>query len=416
MRKQPYDLLSQEDIDAYCAYLETALKCGEVDAPHSLAVWNKNKKTLLKALGGKLRHSIHFEMKKPLVEVNQLFRRKYPNRYPCSKSEWNEVYRRRRSYDDDFPFLFMDYLVQDELVDDEELKQIARIFEHDNIRVGYIEKHEFENKTILGIKLKGGEKTIKLIGKLVKKSKFPNMTAFEEWRNQMSDITTSINMKAKLVISIHPLDFLSLSDNNSSWDSCYRLLGGGMHKEATITHMNSNCAVVAYIESKTPFEVAGHRIPNKNFRQLFYVHKDIICGGRSYPFGDDHLTKQIIDILQELVYNNLKWKYQYSYQEYKDMLPINSNSDIVNPRGRSWYIPDYGNHIYLYLGHKSGYNDIIEHKDEDFYCVRNWVPNNKYIKVTGPLTCVKCGRQHGAVDYNASTLICDDHRFDEEEV
>ena len=411
MRQTPYELLTQEDKQAYMAYLQKALDCDIINPEASLCMWNKHKKTLFKALGNKLRVSYDLDMRKPAVEVNRLFREVYPNRYPYSRSEWNHLYRTRRSRENlDFPFLFIDYLVQTGLIDDEQLRVLANIFEHDNIRIGYLEKESYKDKNIniLDIKIKGGEKTIKLIGKLVKKSGFDDMESFEKWRNKMSDITTAITTKSKLVISIHPLDFLSLSDNNSSWNSCYQLIGGGMHKEATITHMNSNCAVVAYLESSTPFEVEGFRIPNKNYRQLFYVHKDIICGGRSYPFGDAALTEQIIDILQKLVYNNLKWKYQYPFQKYRDMLPIESNSNIVDPSYRGWDVRDYGNHIYLYLGHKSGYNDIVEHKDEDFYCVRNWVPKNKYIRVTGPLTCVKCGKIHKPIDYNVLTLSCDE--------
>ena len=417
MRIAPYDLLTQEDKKAYIAYLQRALDLDTINPKASLCMGNKHKRTLFKALGNKLRVSYKLDLRKSPAEVNKLFREVYPNRYPYSRAEWKYLYRTRKHRTElDFPFLFIDYLVQTGLIDDEQLRVLANIFEHENIRIGYLEKEPYKNKNIeiLDIKIKGGEKTIKLIGKLVKKSGFDDIESFEKWRNKMSDITTTITTKSKLVISIHPLDFLSLSDNNSSWNSCYQLLGAGMHKEATISHMNSNCAVVAYLESSTPFEVEGFRIPNKNFRQIFYVHKDIICGGRSYPFGDSALTEQIIDILQKLVYNNLKWKYQYPFQKYKDMLPVENNTTVCDADYRGYDVPDWGNHIFLYLGHKSGYNDIIEHKDEDFYCVRNWVPKNKYIRVTGPLTCVKCGKKQDELYYNTSLLTCEDHETDKE--
>lgn len=387
MRKQPFDLLTEEDKAAYCAYLMQALKCGRPQIERSLSAWNKNKRTLLRAFGGQLRYSIPIEIEKDEFAVRQNI---------------NKVNNRNL-----FNAELADFLQEQHNIPTWKRLYVKKMFLSGNIFKGCIQTLPEEGLELFGRKFKNGTKTIKAIGQIVKLSGYPHLDQFEQWRNQMSNITSTKKIKTNLVISIHPLDFLSLSDNNCSWHSCYSLLRNNMHKEATISHMNSNCAAVAYLESSTPFEVDGFRIPNKSYRQLIYIHKDIICAGRSYPFENKEVTKKIIDTTQELVYTNLKWTYQYPFQKYQDMKSYYDNEYFLHNK----YNHNNNNQhkICLYLNYKTGYNDLIEHKDETFYCVRNWVPQNKYICVTGPVTCVVCGQPTKQYWNGHKSLSCKMH-------
>lgn len=409
-RIEPMDLLTQEDKEAYQDYISIALECRTPDADSALSMWNKNKRTLFRALGKQLRVTIPIEIKKDDKIVERELRDVYvlPAYRVMSPDSYNSYYNSLTSYEQEsFVCSFIEWCYYSYTVgqiDHIEFRQIANLLCHNYIMTGRV-RCDFTIKS-KKLKINEGAKIIKTIGKLVKALHYPDPEKFEYWRNRISDITTKKVIKSNLVISIHPLDFLSLSDNNCSWDSCYRLLGNGMHKEATISHMNSNIAAVAYLESSKDFMVGGHKIPNKSWRQLVYIHKDIICGGRSYPYYDENLSKKIIDIVQEMVYNSLKWKYQYKNQQYCDLWGLHSNEEILNPY---WHKEDnpHVHKIKFYHEPHAGYNDFAEHQDEDFFCSRNWIPKSKNICFTGPLTCPKCGERVQANGYSTN-ILCDD--------
>lgn len=403
---QLLDVLSKRDKTKYQTYIQKALNISNINVNKSLTYWNKNKRKMYKVLGGKLRLSIPVEVKVEQHVLAQKLSKLLPKMYSYSPRDFFKVNKMLRRTNN-FPYRFAEYLNSQSCLNRDNMRNFTFLFMERNLLSGHIclnEPIEF-----LGMKICNGARTIKTIGKLVRKTGYDEKD-FEEWRNKISDITTTQSIKQTLTLSIHPLDFLSLSDNDNGWDSCYSLLKRNMHFEAPITHMNSNCVIVAYLESKKPFEVAEDCIiPNKTYRQLFYVHKNIICGGRAYPYESVELTKKIIDILKGLVYNNLGWKYQYKCQNYYDDFHFSCNNRILEEQ--EWYgsqrLHTYHHHIYLYTGREEGYNDLVEHRDENFYCVRNWVPKDQYICTTGPTTCINCGEiVRENYYYKTNHLLC----------
>lgn len=93
----------------------------------------------------------------------------------------------------------------------------------------------------------------------------------------------------KLCLSVHPLDFLSLSENQHNWRSCHAL--DGEYRAGNLTYMTDDCTVIAYLKSAAD-DVILPRFPkevlwnNKKWRCLFFIDKsrDLIWAGRQYPF------------------------------------------------------------------------------------------------------------------------------------
>jgi hypothetical protein len=212
----------------------------------------------------------------------------------------------------------------------------------------------------------------------------------------------------KITLSIHPLDYLTMSDNDSDWNTCMswgdrdggalpyiRPLGGCYHL-GTVEMMNSNNVLVAFVESDTssfcfhpePELVEGderYTWNNKRWRQLFIINKDIIVGGKAYPYSRDNFTKHILRELRMLALKNLKWDYEFGIEPYKDMQEI-SWSSYAKMRKRQYY--GEGHHIYFDTA--AMYNDLLNDKKFKYYCIRNKVDKNLIISYSGKAPCAHC--------------------------
>lgn len=94
----------------------------------------------------------------------------------------------------------------------------------------------------------------------------------------------------KLCLSVHPLDFLSSSENNHSWRSCHAL--DGEYRAGNFSYMLDDCTVIAYLKSDKP-DCKLPRFPedvpwnDKKWRCLFHFdfNRGMVWAGRQYPFS-----------------------------------------------------------------------------------------------------------------------------------
>ena len=256
--------------------------------------------------------------------------------------------------------------------------------------------------------LQPGMKACKSLSKVVtylKDSGYKDLSKeFEEFRVKHSIIFNDKLIHSNLVFSIHPLDFITMSDNSSNWQSCMNWHEEGCYRVGTIEMMNSNNVICCYLEAKEPYNFAEqcHNKPkgvdystddyvwtNKKWRQLVYVTKDIIVSGKSYPFTNDDVTKFIIEKLRELAKANLNWTYSFGVERYYDMKYINGSYSMERAKG--WI--RYGNatkHNILFESNGM-YNDMVNDSNFHYWCVRNKVDHTKVITYSGKPTCLCCG-------------------------
>ena len=246
--------------------------------------------------------------------------------------------------------------------------------------------------------IKSGQKIIKTIQKVLNFYGYDMSNGlFEEFRNKVSNITTCSNIKSNLVLSIHPIDFMTMSDNNCGWSSCMSWMNKGMYNNGTIEMMNSNMIIVAYLESDKEFIVNNHIIPNKSWRTLLYVHKNILVAGKSYPYYNSELDKKVLEELYKLVNKNLKWDYKYKEQEYKDLYSYLPNEE--DQIDIHWVSKKQ---IVIVTGHAM-YNDLLEDKDSVYFCYRNIPKKGMVLNASGKNTCLICGLQN---NLSTSVKIC----------
>lgn len=266
------------------------------------------------------------------------------------------------------------------------------------------------------------------------REKYPDIRElYEDFRQKHSYILNDRELKGNLVLSILPLDFLTMSNNSFGWTSCMAWSNNnsgkesGCYHEGTVEMMNSNNVVCCYLDSKIPYEFykdettgKSYKWNNKKWRILAIVTPEIICSGKAYPYQHELLAKTVVSNLRELAEVNKKWTYTYGIEEYKDMDKISSMYDMQKIRYYTRDKKDGKKHNIIFdtLGM---YNDYLNDSYTKYYCVRNYVKNNIIIKYSGKAICTCCGTSYIDDSYFINNFYddeyddeCDDYneRFD----
>lgn len=414
------ELLSQlgtQDEETIKDFLYTYV---DSEVPHLedvLSEWSKNKQTLWLALGKKLRVRIPVELKVDARTRRNLLAKIYtpqPSIF-CQDAldSAEQCEKKKQTFINNF-YLYFYNLYIEEQISALDFKVINLMTSYKNICSGYISRLEnlrgdekaeyifhYKNKTL---QLKNGAKTVKALQKVLKFFDYPRMDLFEQFRNQLSDITTKTSVKSDIVFSIHPLDFLTMSDNNCDWSSCMTIVHNGAHCEGVVEMLNSPMVLLAYLESSTLYTFHGHIIPNKSWRTLVYLDRDIMLVGNHYPFTNLAMSDTILAKLNALVEENLGWRYKLKNQTYTDLRGFSNQEEL----SKRMFTQSPSQSIVIYT--EQMYNDLVAYKENDYKCYRNPVPETTYLCASGEQTCLHCGRKMRAGSkYRPSvrqTLVC----------
>ena len=393
-----YDKLSTEDKQLITDYLMTYTHADSIpDLSLSLREWVKNKKTLYRALGNQFRITIPIEARSDNAKLFFKLTEKYdiPTHYYSYYVPTRNTNKENRHVFINSLLNYFDQLSEKETFFSESLYEISRnletIINWQNLFKGHISyfpysEITYNNKTL---KFNQGVKPLRILRKVLNLIDFPHMDTFEMFCNDVSyELTNKNNTMTNLVLSIHPIDFMTMSHNTCNWSSCMDW-ENGCYSNGVLEMMNSNMTVVAYIESSSQdFVVNGRDIPNKSWRCLYYLHKQIICSGKAYPYNNDVLVRKGLDALANLVKKNLSWKYQYKNQRYFDMCNFGTNEDARNYIVRT----EPSKHNIILYNYAAMYNDFANDHEEHYYCYRNWVPRTLMLCTSGTPTCIFCGQ------------------------
>ena len=173
----------------------------------------------------------------------------------------------------------------------------------------FIESQEagfFNNLTVEDYTTWSG-KVIKKGTKLVKafKNFIENEKSLIDIQNEASRIIQEDKIEGTLCLSVHPLDFLSLSENTYNWRSCHSL--DGEYRAGDLSYMMDKHTIICYLKGSdgTKLEGFGPDVlwHSKKWRVLLYVSEDwrMIIAGRQYPFesktGMDIVLKDFLPMV-----------------------------------------------------------------------------------------------------------------------
>lgn len=273
----------------------------------------------------------------------------------------------------------------------------------------------FDNKVTTNYEYK--DSIIKSGMKLLKAFKYfiSDEKMLDEIQTAASMIIQNDSMHGELCVSIHPLDFLSSSENTLNWRSCHSL--DGAYRGGNLSYMVDSCTFICYIKSDK--DAILPRFPtsipwnNKKWRMLVHTNEQFnpFFAGRQYPFD---MGYRIIEYIRECIIPS------YSYSLFSEP-PIGSTVALGNDYSGHGY---YGlNQRYYYLNRELvPQNEIIFNGDGalnfndllnstvytpryTFNCMATTRNSWKKIVVGGAPKCPCCGKKD--VTCNDS-LICDD--------
>ena len=285
-------------------------------------------------------------------------------------------------------------------------------------------------------KISKGMKPMKIFHKLI--SKYGNqddLDMYEEFRNWHSQLLNQIHLDGTLSLSIHPLDYMTMSDNGGSWNSCMRWQGDddscdpGDYRMGTVECMNSPFIIVAYLHNpKKQMEFwedwREHKTytwNKKKWRELFIVREGIITEIKGYPFQDENLTNTVLMWLKELASNNLGWEY--------DDVEVDVSHDTYRPDGKanmfrmqtgSYMYNDFGT-LSIHRGRVNLYDlrkNVRTKGDSDFdkytsIRLTEYFPKGSLIEQAlfeipygGRATCMCCGDYVDYYDSRNNEVLC----------
>lgn len=202
------------------------------------------------------------------------------------------------------------------------------------------------------IRVSTGSKLTKMIGKIAAAYDLPY---FEDFRIKHSQALNQKKLKGRLTLSIHPLDYMTMSDNECDWSSCMSWKEDGFYRQGTVEMMNSPMVLVAYLESaNNPMTIPltngefGYW-NNKKWRELFIVNNDIICEVKSYPYRNKYITGEVLNWLKELD-NKVRSKYWINQ----------TNEEDKSTEYEDYWSEKY--HAFDTYGNPSGSEYVVEHQ------------------------------------------------------
>ena len=178
--------------------------------------WEQNKSRLLKEFGGRL-----------IIES--------PSIIVVDKSEEDKHLEYRKYVDD---------------IAHSNTNEELRAFLDDQGRAAFYENKVKETWERFGIKVPKGMKITRALKLFVKDKEILDML-----QTKYSKILQDVKVQGRLCLSIHPLDFLSMSETTHNWRSCHSL--DGEYRAGKLSYMLDKSTVEVYVKSE-----GVHVLPN----------------------------------------------------------------------------------------------------------------------------------------------------------
>lgn len=239
------------------------------------------------------------------------------------------------------------------------------------------------------IQVQRGCKPVKILGKIAAAW---NIDGFEEFRLAHSRILNQKMMKGELCLSIHPMDYMTMSDNDCDWDSCMSWRNSGCYRRGTVEMMNSDCVVVAYLRASEDMRFYDKYWNNKKWRCLFVVKPECIVSVKGYPYCHDGLADECINWMCDLAQQNLGWEYKKA---------------VYSMEHENWFKVDGDENWKLCFYTHTMYNDFgtCTHRVRVSANPTTAYEHRYEINYSGPEICMNCGRSD--VDFDGEEpLTC----------
>ena len=143
--------------------------------------------------------------------------------------------------------------------------------------------------------------------RLLKSFKFfiSNSHELERIQNKASEYFQTGKLEGTLCFSVHPLDFLSSSENTLRWRSCHSL--DGEYRVGNLSYMCDSSTIICYLKTdkdeQLPHFPSDVPWNNKKWRCLLHFedNNNAVMAGRQYPFFVPNALDVIYPYLMHLI-------------------------------------------------------------------------------------------------------------------
>lgn len=376
------------------------------DMSYILREWDFAKQNLFKMLDGHLMLQKHLEYTKSYeelqAEINDFTYSRFGRAGRSGSTFINEYYN---YIDENYNTCTWKYGYDAEKA--KIGKSLLRLVSDDCLISNKYDGNSFSILTKNGkeFKVMNGCKVSKVLGKL---ALIFNLNGYEDFRICHSQVLNQKTLDGTMTISIHPMDYMTMSDNNCGWDSCMSWSQEGCYRQGTVEMMNSPTVIVAYLAADTDMEIPGSEQNywnSKKWRQLFVVDRNVIASVKDYPYHNEDLSKMVIDWLKELATTNLGWTYEDEAIRYKaeTVIPIPCLHECDKNSASISFIT---NNMYNDFGCLDCHWVYLSNKIEESSLKTCWGQNVLNITYSGLSECMVCGEL--SPDFESeSCLVCD---------
>lgn len=245
-------------------------------------------------------------------------------------------------------------------------------------------------------------------------------------QDMASQLIQENKVKGTLCFSVHPLDFLSSSENTYNWRSCHAL--DGEFRAGNLSYMTDRSTFMVYLKGADDVKLPNFgdvKWNSKRWRMLIHAKEDdeIIFAGRQYPFSSKSGIDTVMNIYNNLCQQDNCWGYM-KYSEWRAdyvsaYVPYDADPS-AEPMGLGdRYAVIAGNlmpmnDLIVDGRHALNYNDLMHSTTYIYpyfgiynprgYHSRRELRENP-IQIGEGVLCLHCGDQ---LIRNAETMRCDD--------
>ena len=165
------------------------------------------------------------------------------------------------------------------------------------------------NKRFPDFKAKKGQKTSRALNKLCAMLGVDKISEYNQRFAKYSDAINPLTIKRYTILSVHPVDFFTMSFGNS-WSSCHTIdkknirkmpnSYEGRYSGGTESYMLDRTSMVLYTVDKS-YEGTEYELQPKINRNMFHYGHDKLIQGRVYPQSNDSNGSAIYKMFRETV-------------------------------------------------------------------------------------------------------------------
>lgn len=148
------------------------------------------------------------------------------------------------------------------------------------------------------IKCAAGQKASRIINKLCGRFDVDRLPRYNSVFARLADSLNPVTIPKTGVLSIHPCDFLEMSNRDNAWHSCHCLADGGW-KAGCLSYMGDAVSMVFFTVDENVTE-QFHKVPRIT-REIFCFHEGTLLQSRIYPSDDNDQRNLHRSLIQKAV-------------------------------------------------------------------------------------------------------------------